>query len=760
MAPLDAVALTAVSGVAVPLFQSLVDSGGKILGLFGRTIDRATKQAIYTASGEYANRYSQRHGQIKLLGMRQPLDLEAVAVPLRVSIENDVRRFASVDESEQAFAQMGTFAQPNGVVFSALELARQRPYVMVLGTPGSGKTMVLRQVGLEALRGKVGARGGTNAAASGGHHVGRNGGVVTEEEGQRSTIADTSSETSNGLIPVFIELKRFADREFNLRDALVHEFEVCGFPEADGFVEIALDRGKLLILLDGLDELPTEQRNRAIGQIQDFVDRHNKNRFLCSCRSSVYQYNLKQFVDAVVLPLTPLQVQQFSHQWAIARPIDPRSQTSATPNSEAIAPASVPSSAVEPTPPSTPPAAVIVTDSGDTPEAVAETPNQPQNQTPNQTPTSNLSDTTTNTTPNTIPDTITHAIATDPDLAELSRSPLLLTLFNLTDPASLIRLSNRPFLYQEILELYLRTWSELKRVTRSPIYPDFGVTLQQQFFGEIALEASRNQRVFLARRGLVEALKSFLQTRLQAPDYLDGDAILDAIVVQQGILTERSRDVFSFDHVALQAYCAATALGDRTSQASDPGLSDREIETIAAQHLGDPLWRSIFPLWIDRLGRRGVVLLQALEKAAKKAQDPTVTAWIEAQDETIAIESVKLEQLQPWRSALSQGAIAPIAAELAQMSNLAAAATAAATRVPDTAAAPETDARPDRSGEGDTSGLRQGFRHVWAVLQTDVLAGAGGSRSPLTVGWQAIAVYLVALETIARCRQMLHTHRA
>jgi hypothetical protein len=280
VAPLDAVALTAVSGVAVPLFQSLVDSGGKILGLFGRQIDRATKQTIYTASGEYANRYTRRHGQIKLLGMRQPLDLEAIAVPLRVSIEHEARRFASVEESEQGFAQTGQFAQPSGVVLSALELARQRPYVMVLGTPGSGKTTVLRQVGLEALRGKTGAKGnGNTGSPAGGMGENNSGNVAEGGTSVRSPIADTISELSSGLIPVFIELKRFADREFNLREALVHEFEVCGFPEADGFVELALDRGKLLILLDGLDELPTEQRNGAIGQIQDFVDRHNKKSF-------------------------------------------------------------------------------------------------------------------------------------------------------------------------------------------------------------------------------------------------------------------------------------------------------------------------------------------------------------------------------------------------------------------------------------------------------------------------------------------------
>ena len=726
VAPLDAVALTAVSGVAVPLFQSLIDSGGKILGLFGRQIDRATKQTIYTASGEYANRYTQRHGQIKLLGMRQPLDLGAVSVPLLVSIENEARRFASVEESEQGFAQTGRFAQPSGVVLPALELARQRPYVMVLGTPGTGKTTVLRQVGLEALRGKA-------TASSGGKG------------------AETGGENPNGAIPVFIELKRFTDREFNLHDALVNEFEVCGFPEADGFVEIALDRGKLLILLDGLDELPGEQRNGAIGKIQDFVDRHNKNRFLCSCRSSVYQYNLKQFVDAVVLNLTPPQVEQFLHQWAIARPVEVSATKVETPPASIEAIASVaPDVSHQSSNPSSDPALnttsenlEIVThpESEPNPDPASESnpdpgsePNSALNSDSRSDPRSDSrSEDNTTTDPRASLTPIAEAIAHDPELAELSRSPLLLTLLSLTDPASLLRVSNRPFLYQEIIELYLRTWSDLKRVSRSPIYPDFGSTLQQQLLGEIALDASRNQRVFLARRGLVDTLKRFLQTRLQAPDHLDGDAILDAIVVQQGILTERSRDVFSFDHAALQAYCAAMALGDQR-------LSDREIEAIASQYLGDPLWRSIFPLWLDRLGDRGAVLVQALEKAAKKMLDPLVVAWLADQGETLAITSVNLEALQPWRSVLCPLAIAPIAAALHQ-------------RVTPSAALWEPSANVSEGVE--SSRLSQGVRQLWAVLQTDVLAGASSPESgaePTAAAWRAIAVYLVALETIARCR--------
>ncbi|MDC0831444.1 hypothetical protein POG22_00250 [Geitlerinema sp. CS-897] len=68
----------AVSGVAVSIFQSSIESSGRGLGLFGKSRDRQVKQLAYQASEEYANRYAKRHGNLKVLGLRQPIDLEAV----------------------------------------------------------------------------------------------------------------------------------------------------------------------------------------------------------------------------------------------------------------------------------------------------------------------------------------------------------------------------------------------------------------------------------------------------------------------------------------------------------------------------------------------------------------------------------------------------------------------------------------------------------------------------------------------------------
>ena len=49
--------------------------------------------------------------------------------------------------------------------------------------------------------------------------------------------------------------------------------------------DAALKSGKLLILFDGLDEVPTANVDNVIRKIGDFVDQYTaKNRFIASCR--------------------------------------------------------------------------------------------------------------------------------------------------------------------------------------------------------------------------------------------------------------------------------------------------------------------------------------------------------------------------------------------------------------------------------------------------------------------------------------------
>lgn len=277
---IETLAIAAVSGVAVPVFQSLWESGSRALDAIGKGVNEQTQQLIFTASQQYAKNYAERHGTLKVLGMREPISLETVYTTLQILAPDSVRQFESLDAQEEELRQSPRrrFAPPAGATQSGMAIAAAQQYLMVLGGPGAGKSTFLKRLGLEALKGKKG-------------------------------------EFPPACIPVFLELKRFTADDCDLEAAIASEFAISGFPAADSFARKALEQGKLLILLDGLDEVTDEAINPVLSQIQDFVDRYASNRYALSCRTEAARSSLPRFVEVAIADFDDAQIEQFIHNW-------------------------------------------------------------------------------------------------------------------------------------------------------------------------------------------------------------------------------------------------------------------------------------------------------------------------------------------------------------------------------------------------------------------------------------------------------------
>ena len=52
-----------------------------------------------------------------------------------------------------------------------------------------------------------------------------------------------------------------------------------------------------------------------IRQIQNFVDRHDKNRFIVSCRTAAYRNNFQRFADVKLADFDDTQIEQFIGNW-------------------------------------------------------------------------------------------------------------------------------------------------------------------------------------------------------------------------------------------------------------------------------------------------------------------------------------------------------------------------------------------------------------------------------------------------------------
>lgn len=249
-------------------------------------LDKPVKQLIFSASRQYIQNYNERHGILKVLGMREPVPLESIYVAVQFLDSTALQLFESIAGLEEAYraSKERRFRWEEPQKQSGLEVANQKQYLMVLGGPGMGKSTFLRKVGQEALRGR---------RREGFHHA---------------------------CLPVFIELKLFRSGAIDIQQAIAHEFETCGFPEHQRFAETMLQQGRLLVLLDGLDEVPTERMSEAITQIQDFVDRYDKNRFIASCRIAAYRHNFRRFTDVAIADFDDEQIQAFITNWFRTKP--------------------------------------------------------------------------------------------------------------------------------------------------------------------------------------------------------------------------------------------------------------------------------------------------------------------------------------------------------------------------------------------------------------------------------------------------------
>jgi hypothetical protein len=144
-------------------------------------------------------------------------------------------------------------------------------------------------------------------------------------------------------------------------------------------------------------------------------------------------------------------------------------------------------------------------------------------------------------------------------------------------------------------------------------------------------------KLFFSQREVVEEIKTFLAGNLNAPKHLDGEAVLNAIAVQQGILVERAEDVYSFSHLTLQEYLTAQYIAD-----------NHLIEQLVTGYLSDLRWREVF------------LLVAGLVRSKNGADDLLLLMEKEAQK---YINTPKLQGLLQWADAAtkeSEGDFKPV----------------------------------------------------------------------------------------------------
>lgn len=217
-----------------------------------------------------------RCGTMRVLDMEQPVALSDIYTDVNI-LEKITRNQRKELEELSAVCGFEEFDRwgLSGIKQTRVEgikAVRNHSKLMILGKPGAGKTTFLKFLAITCIDGKA--------------------------------FAD--------LVPIFVTLKDFADREN--RPSLL-QFLTGEFGQWDVEIEPILKSGRALVLLDGLDEVRAEYDDRVLREIREFARNYSKSQMVVTCRIAAKQYIFEQFTEVEVADFDEQQIATFAGNW-------------------------------------------------------------------------------------------------------------------------------------------------------------------------------------------------------------------------------------------------------------------------------------------------------------------------------------------------------------------------------------------------------------------------------------------------------------
>ncbi len=215
------------------------------------------------------------YSKIQLLN-RQQIDVDQLYVDVYVLEKLSSESYATIpdllkgSDLRDGFERLGLGKREKRS--PGFEVAAQYRRLMILGKPGSGKSTFLRHLAVACCKGEFQAE----------------------------------------RIPILIELRDIKDAtRFDLLNRIHKEFGLANQAQT----EQILNQGKVLILLDGLDEVSDQSRRDVQDHIYEFSQQYYKNRFILTCRTQTTEYALPMFDYVEVADFNPEQVKIFTQHW-------------------------------------------------------------------------------------------------------------------------------------------------------------------------------------------------------------------------------------------------------------------------------------------------------------------------------------------------------------------------------------------------------------------------------------------------------------
>lgn len=148
--------------------------------------------------------------------------------------------------------------------------------LVIVGSPGSGKTTCLRRLTLE--------------------------------------FANSKGESYlEGAVPVYLQMRQFSEKEFTVSAVQ----EIFNTHHAPGLAQSAIElstKGGLVLLLDGLDEVRGRKREEVISRIIDVCRSFPRLKVIISMRYGTYESELPDFTHVEIAPFNASQIKQWCYQ--------------------------------------------------------------------------------------------------------------------------------------------------------------------------------------------------------------------------------------------------------------------------------------------------------------------------------------------------------------------------------------------------------------------------------------------------------------
>ncbi|MBD2491358.1 NACHT domain-containing NTPase [Aulosira sp. FACHB-615] len=198
--------------------------------------------------------------------------LEQVSSNSRAELDDLLQDFTTGNSNYRSLDRIGLGKEQRRV--SGLAVLERNTNLMVVGKPGSGKTTYLQRIVTECNDGKL--------------------------QAQR--------------IPVLIKLREFVDDgrkyAYNLEQFLGQLWRL-----SNAEIELVLNQGRVLVLLDGLDEVTGEAGKQIANEIKRFARAYSQVQVVVTCRTQSQVSRFERFDYVEVADFNEEQVRVFAAHW-------------------------------------------------------------------------------------------------------------------------------------------------------------------------------------------------------------------------------------------------------------------------------------------------------------------------------------------------------------------------------------------------------------------------------------------------------------